>query len=383
LGFVGILFLALGYVLKLSREGYFMQEQTEEEKEQTATPSTQEGEKKTPQEEKEDEEKALEDILKIEILELDLGYQLIKLADKSQNGDLLERIKSMRRKIADDYGFIMPQVRIRDNLQLNPNEYQILLKGVEIGRGDVYPDKFLAIDNSLATEKVEGIPTKEPAFGIDAIWIEATQKEDNLTQNTEEAPSLEKKVKPKQKKPEVKKKVETPPKEEFKPKKKDTVQSKTETKPVLQEKPKEEPKPVVNTRALFKGSSKNKTGQSQGNTMGGGDQGKPHGYKDSNRYDGQGGKGNGVAFSLGGRGAKYLEKPSAKFTETGTVVVSIWVNPDGKVVRAQVNPKGTTVLDSSLRKIAVDAALNSTFVQDPTAPAQQRGTITYEFVLMK
>jgi len=178
LGFVGILFLALGYVLKLSREGYFMQEQTEEEKEQTATPSTQEGEKKTPQEEKEDEEKALEDILKIEILELDLGYQLIKLADKSQNGDLLERIKSMRRKIADDYGFIMPQVRIRDNLQLNPNEYQILLKGVEIGRGDVYPDKFLAIDNSLATEKVEGIPTKEPAFGIDAIWIEATQKED-------------------------------------------------------------------------------------------------------------------------------------------------------------------------------------------------------------
>jgi TonB family protein len=212
---------------------------------------------------------------------------------------------------------------------------------------------------------------------------EATQKEDNLTQNTEEAPSLEKKVKPKQKKPEVKKKVETPPKEEFKPKKKDTVQSKTETKPVLQEKPKEEPKPVVNTRALFKGSSKNKTGQSQGNTTGGGDQGKPHGYKDSNRYDGQGGKGNGVAFSLGGRGAKYLEKPSAKFTETGTVVVSIWVNPDGKVVRAQVNPKGTTVLDSSLRKIAVDAALNSTFVQDPTAPAQQRGTITYEFVLMK
>ncbi len=212
---------------------------------------------------------------------------------------------------------------------------------------------------------------------------ETSQKEDNLTQNTEEAPALEKKEKPKQKKPEVKKKVETPPKEDIKPKKKDTVQSKTETKPVLQEKPKEETKPVVNTRALFKGSSKNKTGQSQGTTTGGGDQGKPHGYKDSNRYDGQGGQGNGVAFSLGGRGAKYLEKPSAKFTETGTVVVSIWVNSDGKVVRAQVNPKGTTVLDYSLRKIAVDAALNSTFVKDPTAPSQQRGTITYEFVLMK
>lgn len=212
---------------------------------------------------------------------------------------------------------------------------------------------------------------------------EAVQKEDNLTQNTEEAPVLEKKSQLKQKKPKVEKKVEHPPKEDVKPKKKDTAQSKTETKPILQEKPQKKSKPTVNTKALFKGSSKNKTGQSQGKTTSGGDQGKPHGYKDSNRYDGQGGQGNGIAFSLGGRGAKYLEKPSTKFNETGTVVVSIWVDPNGKVVRAQVNPKGTTVLDNSLRKTAVNAALNSTFAQDPTAPGQQRGTITYEFVLMK
>ncbi len=212
---------------------------------------------------------------------------------------------------------------------------------------------------------------------------EVAKKDENLTQDIEKAPALEKKSKPKQKKPEIKKKKVTPPKEDLKPKTKDTSDSKTETKPILQEKPKEEPKPVVNTRALFKGSSKNKTGQSQGNTTGAGDMGKPHGYKDSNRYNGQGGQGNGIAFSLGGRGAKYLEKPDAKFTETGTVVVSIWVDPNGKVVRAAVSPKGTTVLDKNLRKIAVDAARNSTFAQDPTAPGQQRGTITYEFVLMK
>ena len=76
-----------------------------------------------------EEETALEDILKVEMLELTLGYQLIRLADSSQGGDLLERIRSMRRKIASDFGFLMPQVRIRDNLHLAPQQYQILLKG--------------------------------------------------------------------------------------------------------------------------------------------------------------------------------------------------------------------------------------------------------------
>ena len=174
LGFVGVIFLGLGYLLKLTREGYFI----EEEKPKEEIKEEKEQKEKAPSKEKEEEE--IEDILRVEILELDLGYQLIKLADKSQNGDLLDRIKSMRRKIAEDYGFIMPQVRIRDNLQLKPNEYQILLKGVEIGRGEVYPDKFLAINNSIATEEIEGIKTKEPAFGIDAVWIDPDQKEDAI-----------------------------------------------------------------------------------------------------------------------------------------------------------------------------------------------------------
>nr|MBP6325183.1 FHIPEP family type III secretion protein [Sulfurospirillum sp.] len=136
--------------------------------------------KKSPEELRKEEETTLNDILKLEILELDLGYQLIKLADPAQGGDLLDRVKSMRRKIASDFGYLIPQVRIRDNLHLTPNHYQLLLKGIEIGHGEIYPDKFLAMDSGLTIEKVNGIPTKEPAFGLDAIWIDANLKEDAI-----------------------------------------------------------------------------------------------------------------------------------------------------------------------------------------------------------
>ncbi|WP_456451609.1 flagellar biosynthesis protein FlhA [Hydrogenimonas sp.] len=177
LTFVGLLFLGLGYLIR---------KQGEEEKifgeEGEAAAAEEEGaaRPKGAPPTKEEEEAALEDILKVEMLELDLGYQLIKLADTSRGGDLLERIRSMRRKIAADYGFLMPQVRIRDNLQLPPNQYQILLKGVEIGSGEVYADKFLAMNSGMATEEIEGIHTKEPAFGLDAIWIDADKKEEAI-----------------------------------------------------------------------------------------------------------------------------------------------------------------------------------------------------------
>ncbi len=183
LTFVGLLFTLMGYLIQKQQgesltklitgqpAGPVMTDEGADKERHPATP-------KGPT--KEEEEAALEDILKVEMLELDLGYQLIKLADTGRGGDLLERIRSMRRKIAADYGFLMPQVRIRDNLQLSPNEYQILLKGVEIGRGEVYADKFLAMNSGLATEEVEGIHTKEPAFGLDAIWIDADKKEDAI-----------------------------------------------------------------------------------------------------------------------------------------------------------------------------------------------------------
>jgi flagellar biosynthesis protein FlhA len=135
---------------------------------------------KTPEQIAKEEESALEDILKVEMLELTLGYQLIRLADASQGGDLLERIRSMRRKIASDFGFLMPQVRIRDNLHLEPQQYQILLKGISIGEGDIRPDKFLAMDSGMATGELDGEPTKEPAFNLDALWIQPEQKEDAI-----------------------------------------------------------------------------------------------------------------------------------------------------------------------------------------------------------
>jgi flagellar biosynthesis protein FlhA len=185
LGLVGFIFLTLAYLMKKTVEEDFslrklFSPQKEIEKELKSADTTPAKPKKSPQELKKEEEEALNDILKIEILELDLGYQLIKLADPMQGGDLLDRIKSMRRKIATDYGYLIPQVRIRDNLHLQPNQYQLLLKGAEIGSGEIYPDKFLAMDSGLVMDKIDGIPTKEPAFGLDALWIDADMKEDAI-----------------------------------------------------------------------------------------------------------------------------------------------------------------------------------------------------------
>ncbi len=202
--FIGVLFFISGYLIKVAKDGenpikefwekYILRREGGGSLSQSATPSTSSSQtstsasqqteapprRETAEELAEKEEQMIEEVLKIEILELVIGYQLIKLADPNQGGDLLERIKSMRRKIASDYGFLMPQVRIRDNLTLNPNHYQIMLKGVPIGEGDIFPDKFLAMSNPMVTEEIEGIPTKEPAFGIDAIWIDADKKEDAL-----------------------------------------------------------------------------------------------------------------------------------------------------------------------------------------------------------
>jgi len=195
---VGLIFFVSGYMMKVTQEGknplmeLFNKFNKKSKKETTPpqpskpqqSPKTSEmpAQKKeeSPEEKEKKEEEIINDVLKIEILELDIGYQLIRLADPNQGGDLLDRIKTMRRKIAADFGFLMPQVRIRDNLQLNPNQYQILLKGIPIGEGEVFPDKFMAMSNPMVTEEIEGIPTKEPAFGIDAIWIDAEQKEDAI-----------------------------------------------------------------------------------------------------------------------------------------------------------------------------------------------------------
>ncbi len=207
----------------------------------------------------------------------------------------------------------------------------------------------------------------------------AVTEQKNLTQNTEKAPALEKKKAPEKKKtvkPIEKKSGKKAPKEPIKEKK----DSANITKKVP---PQEKSQPVVNQRALFKlapGSQNRSRGIKSG---AGGNQGKPHGFKESNEYNGQGGRGHGISFSLGNRGAMFLDKPSASFTEQGTVVVRIEVNPQGKVINARVFAKGTTVVSENLRQLAVQAAKNSLFSSDPEAPGIQIGTITYHFILKR
>jgi flagellar biosynthesis protein FlhA len=182
MGLVGSIFASLGWMIyKYNKGELSILDVNSSFLNKTKDKKTQDQEamkpKKSNEEIAKEEETALEDILKVEMLELTLGYQLIRLADSNQGGDLLERIRSMRRKIASDYGFLMPQVRIRDNLHLQPQQYQILLKGISIGEGEIMPDQFLAMDSGMATGEIKGEITKEPAFGLDAIWIPATEKE--------------------------------------------------------------------------------------------------------------------------------------------------------------------------------------------------------------
>lgn len=122
-------------------------------------------------------EENYEAMLGVDLLEMEVGYGLIPLVDASQNGELLPRIKSIRKQFALDMGFIVPPVHIKDNLQLKPNEYAIILKGVKIGGGELLPGHYLAMNPGTATETMKGIETVEPAFGLPAVWIGDEKKE--------------------------------------------------------------------------------------------------------------------------------------------------------------------------------------------------------------
>ncbi len=117
------------------------------------------------------------DMLQVDSIELEIGYALISLVDPDQGGELLDRITLMRRQIALDLGYVVPPIRIRDNIQLLPNNYNINIKAVAIAKGEILIDQYLAINAGMAKEKVDGIPTKEPAFGLPAVWISDSLKE--------------------------------------------------------------------------------------------------------------------------------------------------------------------------------------------------------------
>ena len=112
------------------------------------------------------------DVAPLDVLGLEVGYRLIPLVDKTQDGELLRRIRGIRKKFAQEVGFLVSPVHIRDNLELKPNAYRILLKGVEIGQGEAFPGSLLAINPGRVAAEVPGIVTKDPAFGLPAVWID-------------------------------------------------------------------------------------------------------------------------------------------------------------------------------------------------------------------
>jgi len=119
-----------------------------------------------------------DDVLAVDEIGLEVGYRLISLVDKNQGGELLARIKGVRKKLSQELGFLIHSVHIRDNLDLSPNEYRISFHDVIVGQGEVYPGKDLAINPGQVYGELEGVATKDPTFGLDAVWIDSSQRDD-------------------------------------------------------------------------------------------------------------------------------------------------------------------------------------------------------------
>lgn len=155
----------------LTAGGYFLlkAEREQKEKEEVVEEDIQTEQLKSPE--------SVVNLLQIDPIEFEFGYSLIPLADTSQGGDLLDRIVMIRRQLALELGMIVPVVRIRDNIQLQPNEYRIKIKGSQVAKGELLLDHYLAMSPGIEDEEITGIETIEPAFGLPAIWIGEEMKE--------------------------------------------------------------------------------------------------------------------------------------------------------------------------------------------------------------
>jgi TonB family protein len=241
-------------------------------------------------------------------------------------------------------------------------------EGVEVNLG--YSEQGMGHVQEVSPPPVETPPIALPPPETDP---EPELEEEIITQDIEEAPAIEEE--------EIEEKDETKQDEEvIKP-------EETSEEEIIQEveaepEPQPEP-PKVNDRALYKGKSETDgDGSNEGISGKPGNQGNPNGTPDATNYEGNGGEGNGIGFDLGGRGAMHLPKPAYNSEEQGKVVVEIKVDRSGKVVSAMAGAKGTTVSDLNLRRLAEEAALNSMFSPDPNAPERQKGTITYNFIIL-
>jgi|YNPMSStandDraft_1061717.scaffolds.fasta_scaffold00019_57 flagellar biosynthesis protein FlhA len=165
-GFPTFIMLVMGVGLAVL--GYMMQtaQTTEKIQKQQQTKSKQSAEQTT----------TVEDIVKVDPMNLEIGYNLIPLVDKQQGGDLLDRIRMIRKRIGLDLGVLVPPLRIVDNVALDASEYVIKIRGIDVARGKVYPNKFLAMNARLDLNAIDGITVKEPAFGLPAKWISSEER---------------------------------------------------------------------------------------------------------------------------------------------------------------------------------------------------------------
>ncbi|NPA13181.1 MAG: flagellar biosynthesis protein FlhA [Aquificae bacterium] len=165
-----ILALLIGLTAFMMTQMLKKKEQEEAEERAKELLKSAEKEEETPQKP--------EDLLpQPELITFEIGYALIPYVDENQNGEIVRRIRSLRKQLSKDLGIIIPLIHIKDNLELKPGEYRILIRDIEVGRGEIVPDKYLAIDTGATKGKIEGIPTKEPAFGLDAYWIDESLKD--------------------------------------------------------------------------------------------------------------------------------------------------------------------------------------------------------------
>ncbi len=219
------------------------------------------------------------------------------------------------------------------------------------------PEIGMEVNLGYSDQGMGDVQPPKPVEKVTPKPVETQPKKDNVvTQDTEDAIKLDdSKTKEKKQTKEIVKKVE-----EKKVEKKD---------------------PVIDQKFVFKKTKKSTEGGSEGITGKPGDQGKKNGSVDANNYTGEGGNGNGIAFSLSGRKAKKLTRPTNNSDEQGTVVIKIWVDRNGKVINARMKVAGTNTSSTKLQKLALDAAFKAKFNSNPDAAEVQTGTITYKFVL--
>ena len=246
-------------------------------------------------------------------------------------------------------------------------------EGVEVNIGSSETGKGIVQKTQASTPKQNlKKPKPKPVQETKKEIVKEKLEENIISQKNEETPSIQK--------PEIKEKAKIDKKEIKSETEKNTTEETSEEE-IVEEVEEVIPEPTIDPKAMYTGKNNSSSkSSSEGKTYKGGNQGNVNGTENSNNYDGQGGTGSGISFSLSGRSAKHLPKPAYNTKDQGKIVVTIWVNKLGKVVKAVAGAKGTNITNQGLQNLARKAALRAKFSIDPNAAETQKGTITYNFI---